>query len=62
MSLQLYYIKYREDWEGEKGDRGKRRKGEKEETEGGFARERRGKGGRMKGAWFERYIVKCPAA
>ena len=39
-----------------KGGMKDRRKDKKEEGAGGFRRERRGKGGRMKGAWVDSKI------
>ena len=41
--------------EGENGGRGKRRKGKRRKGNGRFYNlERRGKGEKMKGAWFDR--------
>ena len=34
--------------------KGRKKEGRKEEGDGGFRRERRGKGGRMKETWFNR--------
>ena len=45
--------KKEEEKEGGEKEEGENEEGEKEEAEGGFRRQRRGKGGRMKGVLFD---------